>query len=164
MPCSHFACIWTALIILDCQSSGLSVSEVAVKFCRFWNNSCLDCGSYSISVYTSKLEACPIGVCAHSSRSMASSWAWNKGMLFQDNCLSGWSSLKTFGTFYNLKQGCQDCATKPTQFLIKTSPMTAKTSPITFQCNPPVKITFQGGKNCISGGGGLLLQPADYKN
>ncbi|KAI2658175.1 Transposon Tf2-8 polyprotein [Labeo rohita] len=41
--------------------------------------------------YASRNEACPWGVHAHSTRKMASSWAWAKGMSVQDICLAaGW--------------------------------------------------------------------------
>ncbi len=46
---------------------------------------------------------CPLGVHAHSTRSLASSWAWAKGMCIQDICFAaGWSSHSTFAKFYNL--------------------------------------------------------------
>lgn len=52
----------------------------------------------------SKYESCPWGVCTHSTRSVASSWAWAKGMLIQDICLvAGWSSQNTFDRFFNLE-------------------------------------------------------------
>lgn len=37
--------------------------------------------------YTSQEADCPIGVHIHSTRSLASSWAWSKGMSIQDICL-----------------------------------------------------------------------------
>lgn len=53
--------------------------------------------------YASRGTACPIGVHAHSTRSLASSWAWAKGMSIQDICFAaGWSSRNTFARFYNL--------------------------------------------------------------
>lgn len=53
--------------------------------------------------YHSQGLDCPIGVRAHSTRSLASSWAWAKGMSIQDICLAaGWSSHNTFAKFYNL--------------------------------------------------------------
>lgn len=53
--------------------------------------------------YDSQGLDCPIGVRAHSTRSLASSWAWAKGMSIQDICFAaGWSSHSTFARFYNL--------------------------------------------------------------
>jgi hypothetical protein len=53
--------------------------------------------------YTSRGAVCPIGVHAHSTRSLASSWAWARGMSIQDICFAaGWSSRNTFARFYNL--------------------------------------------------------------
>ncbi|KAI2649139.1 Leucine--tRNA ligase [Labeo rohita] len=53
--------------------------------------------------YSSKGVECPIGVCAHSTRGLASSWAWANGISIQDICTAvGWSSPSTFARFYNL--------------------------------------------------------------
>ncbi|CAM4648922.1 unnamed protein product [Leuciscus chuanchicus] len=47
--------------------------------------------------YTSKGLQCPIGVKAHSTRGMASSWAWSSGIALQDICMAaGWASPSTF--------------------------------------------------------------------
>ncbi|XDV15095.1 hypothetical protein PO909_015235 [Leuciscus waleckii] len=54
--------------------------------------------------YTSKGLQCPIGVKAHSTRGMASSWAWSSGIALQDICMAaGWASPSTFIRFYNLE-------------------------------------------------------------
>ncbi len=46
---------------------------------------------------------CPIGVRAHSTRGMASSWAWSSGISIGEICAAaGWSSPSTFVRFYNL--------------------------------------------------------------
>ncbi len=51
--------------------------------------------------YSSKGVECPIGVRAHSTRRLASSWA--NGISIQDICMvAGWSSPSTFARFYNL--------------------------------------------------------------
>ncbi len=53
--------------------------------------------------YSSKGAECPIGVRAHSTRGLASSWAWANGMSFQDICMVAvWLSTNTFARFYNL--------------------------------------------------------------
>ncbi|KAL0146542.1 hypothetical protein M9458_058173 [Cirrhinus mrigala] len=53
--------------------------------------------------YDSQGLVCPIGVRAHSARSLAFSWAWAKGMSIQDICFAaGWSSHNTFVRYYNL--------------------------------------------------------------
>ncbi len=53
--------------------------------------------------YSSKGVECPIGVRAHSTRGLWSSWAWANGISIQDICMAaGWSSLSTFAGFYNL--------------------------------------------------------------
>jgi hypothetical protein len=54
--------------------------------------------------YKSKGLQCPLGVRAHSTRSMASSWAWTSGVSLQDICkTAGWDSPSTFIRFYNLE-------------------------------------------------------------
>ncbi len=46
---------------------------------------------------------CPIGVRAHSTRGIASSWAWSSGVSISDICeAAGWSSPSTFVRFFNL--------------------------------------------------------------
>ena len=47
---------------------------------------------------------CPLGVRAHSTRGMASSWAWSSGISIHDICTAaGWASPSTFVRFYNLE-------------------------------------------------------------
>ncbi|CAM4719244.1 unnamed protein product [Leuciscus chuanchicus] len=47
--------------------------------------------------YTTKGLQCPLGVRAHSTRSVASSWAWSSGISLQDICTAaGWASPSTF--------------------------------------------------------------------
>ncbi|XDV36877.1 hypothetical protein PO909_006592 [Leuciscus waleckii] len=54
--------------------------------------------------YTSLGLPCPIGVRAHSTRGMASSWAWSSGVPIEDICAAaGWSAPSTFARFYNLE-------------------------------------------------------------
>jgi hypothetical protein len=54
--------------------------------------------------YTTKGLECPLGVRAHSTRGMASSWAWSSGISLQDICMAaGWASPSTFLRFYNLE-------------------------------------------------------------
>ena len=54
--------------------------------------------------YTSMGQVCPIGIKAHSTRGMASSWAWSSGFPIQDICeAAGWSSPSTFMKFYNME-------------------------------------------------------------
>ena len=56
------------------------------------------------SAYASKGLNCPLGVRAHSTRGMASSWAWSSGVSIHDICMAaGWASLSTFVRFYNLE-------------------------------------------------------------
>ncbi len=44
---------------------------------------------------------CPIRVRAHSTRGIASSWAWSSGVSISDICeVAGWSSPSTFARFY----------------------------------------------------------------
>ncbi len=53
--------------------------------------------------YSSVESQCPIGVRAHSTRGIASSWAWSSGVSMSDICeVAGWSSPSTFVRFYNL--------------------------------------------------------------
>ncbi|XDV27979.1 hypothetical protein PO909_031413 [Leuciscus waleckii] len=54
--------------------------------------------------YRSKNLHCPLGVRAHSTRGMASSWAWSRGVSLNDICMSaGWASPSTFIRYYNLE-------------------------------------------------------------
>ena len=56
------------------------------------------------SAYASKGLDCPLGVRAHSTRGMASSWAWTSGVSLHDICMAaGWALLSTFVRFYNLE-------------------------------------------------------------
>ncbi len=53
--------------------------------------------------YSSSGLQCPIGVRAHSTRGIASSWAWYSVVSISDICeAAGWSSPSTFTRFYNL--------------------------------------------------------------
>ncbi len=53
--------------------------------------------------YSSLGLQCPIGVRAHSTRDIASFWAWSSGVSITDICEEvGWSSPSTFVRFYNL--------------------------------------------------------------
>ncbi len=53
--------------------------------------------------YPSVESQCPIRVRAHSTRGIASSWAWSSGVSMSDICeVAGWSSPSTFVRFYNL--------------------------------------------------------------
>ncbi len=53
--------------------------------------------------YSSSGLQCPIGVRAHSTRGIASSWAWSSGVSISDICeMADWSSPSTFARFYNL--------------------------------------------------------------
>lgn len=54
-----------------------------------------------VLAYASLGLQCPISVKAHSTRGMASSWAWSRGVSIGDICTAaGWSSPST--GFYNL--------------------------------------------------------------
>ncbi len=53
--------------------------------------------------YSSLGLQCPIGVRAHSTIGIASSWAWSSGVSISEICeAAGWSSPSTFARFYNL--------------------------------------------------------------
>ncbi len=53
--------------------------------------------------YSSLGLQCPIGVQAHSTRGIASSWAWSSGVSITEICAAaGWASPSTFARFYNL--------------------------------------------------------------
>ncbi|KAL0171004.1 hypothetical protein M9458_035600, partial [Cirrhinus mrigala] len=53
--------------------------------------------------YSSLGLQCPIGVCAHSTRGMASSWAWSSGVSIAEICAAAsWASPSIFTRFYNL--------------------------------------------------------------
>ncbi len=55
------------------------------------------------AAYTNQGLECPLHIRGHSTRSMASSWAWSRGMSIQDICVAaGWSSENTFARFYRL--------------------------------------------------------------
>ncbi len=56
-----------------------------------------------MAAYTSQGLECPLHIRAHSTRAIASSWAWSRGMSSQDICLAaGWSLQNTFARFYKL--------------------------------------------------------------
>ncbi len=53
--------------------------------------------------YSSLGLQCPIGVRAHSTRGIASSWAWSSGVSITEICMAaGWATPSTFARFYNL--------------------------------------------------------------
>ncbi len=53
--------------------------------------------------YSSLGLQCPIGVRAHSTRGIASSWAWSSGVSITEICAAaGWATTSTFARFYNL--------------------------------------------------------------
>ncbi len=53
--------------------------------------------------YSSSGLQCPIGVRAHSTRGIDSSWEWSSGVSISDICeVAGWSSPSTFARFYYL--------------------------------------------------------------
>ncbi len=53
--------------------------------------------------YSSMSLQCPIGVRAHSTRGIASSWAWSSGVSITEICTAaGWATPSTFARFYNL--------------------------------------------------------------
>ncbi len=55
------------------------------------------------AAYTSQGLECPLHIRGHSTRAIASSWAWSRGMSIQDICAAaGWSSQNTFARFYRL--------------------------------------------------------------
>jgi hypothetical protein len=56
------------------------------------------------AAYASKHLQCPMCIRAHSTRGMASSWAWSSGISIHDICMApGWASPSTFMRFYNLE-------------------------------------------------------------
>ncbi len=53
--------------------------------------------------YSSLGLQCPIGVRAHSTKGIASSWAWSSGVSITEICAAaGWATPSTFARFYNL--------------------------------------------------------------
>ncbi len=55
------------------------------------------------AAYTSHGLECPLHIRGHSTRAIASSWAWSRGMSIRDICVAaGWSSQNTFARFYKL--------------------------------------------------------------
>ncbi|KAI2653632.1 ORF V: Enzymatic polyprotein [Labeo rohita] len=53
--------------------------------------------------YSSLGLECPVGVRAHSTRGVASSWAWSSGVSMAEICAAaGWASPSTFTRFYSL--------------------------------------------------------------
>ncbi len=53
--------------------------------------------------YSSSWLQCPMGLRAHSTKGIASSWAWSSGVSISDIYkAAGWSSPSTFARFYNL--------------------------------------------------------------
>ncbi len=60
---------------------------------------------YAIKLAFSSLgQLCPMGVRAHSTRGIASYWAWSSGVSIAEICAAvGWASPSTFARFYNLE-------------------------------------------------------------
>ncbi len=55
------------------------------------------------AAYTSQGLECPLHIRGHSTRAIASSWAWSRGMSIRDICVAAsWSSQNTFARFYKL--------------------------------------------------------------
>ncbi len=55
------------------------------------------------AAYTSQGLECPLHIRGHSTRAIASSWAWSRGMSIRDiRIAAGWSSQNTFARFYKL--------------------------------------------------------------
>ncbi len=53
--------------------------------------------------YSSLGLQCPMGVSAHSTRGVTSSWAWSSGVSIAEICAAaGWASPSTFAKFYNM--------------------------------------------------------------
>ncbi len=56
-----------------------------------------------MEAYASQGLECPLHIRGHSTRAIASSWAWSRGMSIPDICLAAvWSSQNTFARFYKL--------------------------------------------------------------
>ncbi len=56
------------------------------------------------TAYSSLGKQCPMGVRAHSTRDIALSWAWSRGVSIAEICAAaGWASQSTFARFYNLE-------------------------------------------------------------
>ncbi len=57
-----------------------------------------------VLAYQARRLPCPLGVRAHSTRGVASSWALARGASIADICkAAGWATLNTFARFYNLR-------------------------------------------------------------
>ncbi len=55
------------------------------------------------AAYTSQGLECPLHIRGHSTKAIASSWAWSRSMSIRDICVAaGWSSQNTFARFYKL--------------------------------------------------------------
>lgn len=100
------------------QSEQICVaSEAAWRGCESWRgfypigNKFYKSGKFRL--YKTLGLQYPFGVRAHSTRGMASSWAWSSGMSIADICaMASWSSLSIFARFY--KTGMDFvCLTRP---------------------------------------------------
>ncbi len=57
-----------------------------------------------VLAYQARRLPCPLGVRAHSTRGVASSWAFARGASIADICrAAGWAAPNTFARFYNLR-------------------------------------------------------------
>ncbi len=57
-----------------------------------------------VLAYQARHLPCPLGVRAHSTRGVASSWALARGASIADICkAAGWATPNTFARFYNLR-------------------------------------------------------------
>ncbi|KAI2660051.1 Alpha-1,2-mannosyltransferase MNN22 [Labeo rohita] len=60
------------------------------------------CPVRALRTFIERLQ-CPMGVGAHSTRGVASSWAWSSGVSITEICaVAGWASPSTFARFYSL--------------------------------------------------------------
>nr|XP_055023529.1 uncharacterized protein LOC129413761 [Misgurnus anguillicaudatus] len=88
---------WTAEQLFVCFGGSTKGHPVSKQRLSHWVVDAIS------QAYSSQGVRCPLDIRAHSTRAIASSWAWYKGASIQVLCLAaGWSSQNTFARFYNL--------------------------------------------------------------
>ncbi len=83
--------------------TNFSCAMVVVRRAGPCQNRDFPTGLWTLSRPLIRALECPLHIKAHSTRAIASSWAWSRCMSIQDICFAaGWSSQNTFARFYKL--------------------------------------------------------------
>ncbi len=93
----HSASFWQSDQLFACYGGCAKARAVSKQRLSYWIVDAIT------AAYTSQGLECPFHIRAHSTRAIASSWAWSIFMSIQDICFAaGWSSQSTFARIYTL--------------------------------------------------------------